>query len=63
MATTISFNGTEIANLIDEISPILLAVVGLVGAFISLAVAFAVIALVRGILRAITEGVGHAIKM
>ena len=59
--TTVAFNGSEIAVLISELSPILLAVVGLVGAIISLAVGFAVIGLVRGVLRAITNGTASAI--
>lgn len=57
----VAFNGDDIAATITAISPILLAIVGLVGAIISLAVAFAVIGLVRGILKAVTVGVERSV--
>lgn len=58
---TATFNGTEIAQLITEVGPILLAVVGLVGSIIALAVAFMVIGMIRGILSGISKSTSHAI--
>jgi hypothetical protein len=57
----VSLNGDEIAALLVQVGVILLGIVGLAGVILTLAVTFAVIGMVRGVLHAVTKGVEKAI--